>query len=361
MKEKAQKLPTVADIARLSGTNRSTVSRILNNKKGFSASEKCRLRVLEIAKKLKYQPKSSARSLATNKSYCIGVIVGDAYAFSSPFFIPVISEMTRLCSQNNYKVVLMPVHSDGNIDDEVSKAVRSGGCDGFYIGSGMIGRQTLRELSEHSIPVVTTESIDSRLGNRHKVSSVIEEIEPAYMELASELHRLGHRRIAAVINLAYVPNLMYRLNILKDSLKKFGIEIQESDVFAFTPQVNCVLADRKEARDEAIRVMPRLRRYSAVVAMSDLTALGVCDAFLESGIEPGKQIAVAGYDNLEETPFYPVKDPFLATIDPHKSEKGRMIAETLLDDMSRPGHGVVVRKIQAHFISRRSLCPVKNI
>ena len=357
MKEKTQKLPTVADIARLSGTNRSTVSRILNNKKGFSASAKCRLQVLEIAKKLKYQPKSSARSLATNKSYCIGVIVGDAYAFSSPFFIPVISEMTRACNQNNYKVVLMPVHSDGNIDDEVSKAVRSGGCDGFYIGSGMIGRQTLRELSEHSIPVVTTESIDSRMGNRHKVSSVIEEIEPAYMEMASELHRLGHRRIAAVINLAYVPNLMYRLNILKSSLKRFGIEINDNDVVAFTPQVNCVFADRDEAKLAAVREMARLRKYSAIVAMSDLTALGVCDAFLESGIEPGKQIAVAGYDNLEETPFYPVKEPFLATIDPHKSEKGRVIAETLLEDMSHLGHAIVVHNIKASFVPRRSLCP----
>jgi LacI family transcriptional regulator len=223
----------------------------------------------------------------------------------------------------------------------------------------MIGKHTMRELSEHSIPVVTTINAFAHADSRIKVSSVIEDVDSAYMEMASELYRLGHRKIAVAINMAFVPYLDERLNILKGMLKKLGLEIRNDSFLSFNTK--SIFSERNEAKISAAREMERIRKYTAIVAMSDLTAFGVCDALLEAGIEPGKDISVIGYNNLEASPLYPVKEPFLSTIDPLKEEKGKMIAEILLGMMSQSLQGVIVRKIQARYIPRHSLCPAKDI
>src|SRR5947209_10097280 len=66
---------TLADIAREMGVSKMTVSRAINNHPLVSAET--RERVLEVARRLNYQPNEHARALATNRSYMIGVVVPD--------------------------------------------------------------------------------------------------------------------------------------------------------------------------------------------------------------------------------------------------------------------------------------------
>src|SRR5918992_318680 len=66
---------TLADIARELGVSKMTVSRAINNHPLINAET--RARVLEVARRLNYQPNQHARALATNRSYLIGVVVPD--------------------------------------------------------------------------------------------------------------------------------------------------------------------------------------------------------------------------------------------------------------------------------------------
>ena len=66
---------TLSDIARELGVSKMTVSRAINNNALISAET--RQRVLEVARRMNYQPNQHARALATNRSYLIGVVVPD--------------------------------------------------------------------------------------------------------------------------------------------------------------------------------------------------------------------------------------------------------------------------------------------
>src|SRR6267154_2751135 len=66
---------TLADIARELGVSKMTVSRAINNNPLISSET--RKRVLEVARRMNYQPNQHARALATNRSYLIGIIIPD--------------------------------------------------------------------------------------------------------------------------------------------------------------------------------------------------------------------------------------------------------------------------------------------
>src|ERR1700730_3213159 len=83
-------LPTLEDVARLSRTSRSTVSRVINNQDGVS--EETRDKVLSAIQQLNYEPNRHARGLVTGRSHALGVIVPRTVTqiSSHSFFTPVI-------------------------------------------------------------------------------------------------------------------------------------------------------------------------------------------------------------------------------------------------------------------------------
>lgn len=94
-------MPTLKDVAELSGVTVTTVSRMLNNRS--YVSEKTKKKIREAMKELHYTPNEIARSLITKKSTMIGLIVPSA---RNPFFSQIIDAVERHCSKNNYKLLL---------------------------------------------------------------------------------------------------------------------------------------------------------------------------------------------------------------------------------------------------------------
>ncbi|MCF7853414.1 MAG: LacI family transcriptional regulator [Candidatus Pacebacteria bacterium] len=354
MADKRSKPATLADIAQLTGTNVSTVSRVLNDTRNFSASEDCRERILKTARELNYQPRNAARSLATGKSYCIGIILCNVEEdFTSPYFAPVLISLVKELEACGYSSLLMTVPYDDSIDTHVCNKVRSGGVDGFYIGSGLIGTQSLVELEKHHIPVVTTEHSNPTPLREASVCVVSEDCEDAYAAMAAELRSLGHRRVACFAK-GQILDLRLRVDSLRKALSEAGIETTDEDEFFYPPEFVHSMHDRFEARRAAAARLDWFRNYSAVVCASDMTAFGLMEVLQDAGMQPGRDISVAGYNNLEYSPYYRKPEPFLTTIDPRKPEKGRMIARLLLELIDQPGKKIPSQQIDARFILRRS-------
>ena len=94
-----------------------------------------------------------------------------------------------------------------------------------------------------------------------------------------------------------------------------------------------------------------LLKQKLIWCASDLTALGIADVLREKGIIPGKDIALIGYDNIEQlVPFNGT--PFLTTINPCQEELGIMIADMALEAIE--GISDTTRFLEANVIFRDS-------
>ena len=348
---------TISDIAKLAGTNRSTVSRVLNDSPNFSAGAECRKRIISIARKLKYQPRYSAKSLASGKTYCVGVILGTLENdLCSPYFASTLAEMNRTLLENGYTLTLLPINQGKVYDDEVLSTIRRHRCDGYFIGTDMAGSKTMNELSRQKIPLAIHQAssgiVKSGLCNAAEL-----DLRMAMESLAKEFARCSHQRVAYFVPEFFVNDerLAERLTQLQSALQRQGIDMRDNDIITYRPSAIGCLFDRVEAMHAALLHVDALKLHTAVAACSDLVALGMCDALRMRGIEPGKDIGIVGYDNIEESPNFPTKEPFLTTIDPDNRRMGRVIAEMLLDRIRNPTSTPATRSIPARLIIRKSL------
>ena len=354
---------TIADIARMTGKDRSTVSRALRGDTRYPVSEASRRAILEAARKLDYAPSHSARSLASGKSYTVGAALNRAEQdLGSPHFAAVLMEMNRVLLEAGYHLTLLPTDSDQPGADEVIDMIRCRRIDGLYIGSNMLTENVARELATHRMPVVTTEHVpESAKGGL--VSVVRRNDRPGMQALGEMLARRGHRRVAYVIPQHIVdnPNYAHRVPLFHEAMAEAKIPQRDDAIVTYTPTVRSNLADRAEARLAAEQRMDHLRRFSAIVGTSDLVALGVGDALCAAGLEPGRDVALAGYDNIEASPSYPVTSPFLTTIDPSRKRRGRQIGELLLAQMREPDADPRVCEVPSRLIVRRSLSEARAV
>src|SRR5678815_4350578 len=106
---------TLADIARELGLSKMTVSRAINNDPLVNA--KTRERVLEVSRRLKYQPNQFARALVTNRSFLIGVIVPD---LMHSYFAEILHGVSTFARPSNFQIVIG--NSEENVGREISEA-----------------------------------------------------------------------------------------------------------------------------------------------------------------------------------------------------------------------------------------------
>ena len=98
---------TLADIARELGVSKMTVSRAINNNPLISSAT--RKRVLELARRMNYQPNQHARALATNRSYLIGIIIPD---IMNLYFAEVIRAIETVARPAGFQLLICGTDED---------------------------------------------------------------------------------------------------------------------------------------------------------------------------------------------------------------------------------------------------------
>src|SRR5437764_2596530 len=122
---------TLADIARELGVSKMTVSRAINNHPLINSTT--RERVLEVARRLNYQPNQHARALATNRSYLIGVVVPD---LMHSYFAEIYRGIEEVARPAGYRNLIC------NTDEDAAKEIDEAGAllpriDGLIVASSL--------------------------------------------------------------------------------------------------------------------------------------------------------------------------------------------------------------------------------
>lgn len=313
---------SIYEIAKGANVSPATVSRALNPELRHKVKQKTLEKILDFCEANNYYGKLAARSLASGKTFCIGLVLGAIENdFASPFFAQQISGILDTLSVHGYtlKVIPVPHGKPKEIDKGVRKALLSNEVDGFILNAAMIGGETLSELKKMDFPVVilTAAHVEVQL-TEIPTFGINNQI--GFREFCGYLVKKGHRRIAM---LGAEEDM--RTALLKKEAEKAGIETAE---FLFHDLSPSIVRQTMQMYLKVKDNWDSLKKYPAWFCVTDLWALGARKAKEE--LAKGSDIFLCGYDNIEENVnYFNTEKPFLSTIAPPYRELGKAATEFL--------------------------------
>jgi DNA-binding LacI/PurR family transcriptional regulator len=286
------------DIAIATGVSRSTVSRVLNDAPlSVPVAAETRERILAAARDLGYQPNPHARALRGARMMLLGAIVRD---ITDPFFAGAIEAVSVEARKLGYNIVLGHAHAQATEALALAAMLEARQCDAILL-LGDMGDQPrlLADLRDTHVPVVALwqgSQLDLipavNVDNRSGIATAI-----------GHLRALGHRRIA-FIGGRLLGDIRERQDGYTEAMTNLLGEVP--------PGYLQHVANKPADGEAALRALMRLSpRPTAIVASSDVLAIGVLRGALVMGIQVPEELSVVGFDDI---PMATLTVPALTTV-----------------------------------------------
>ena len=331
---------TLRKLAEHLGLSRTTVSMILNDVAEASRfPEETRQRVVESAKRLGYRPNYFARSLGRKRAYLIGVIAPD---FGNGFEAAVLSGFERRLLNTGYtSFVSTHLWSPSLLQLHIETL-----CDRGAEGLLLINSTP---IASPGIPAVTI------CTDRSPIWSTRVSIDNAFgMATAiNHLAGLGHREIAFIKGPEGGGDTEERWKAIHATCKRLGVRVDPRLTVQLERLDPTGTRHAEEGRIAAEELLRRGKRFTALAAFNDISALGAMTALREAGRKVPEDVSVIGFDDIE---FASLAFPALTTIRQPMHEMGATAAELLLRKLAKDESVQNVR-VRPELILRSSTCP----
>ncbi|GAB3623895.1 LacI family DNA-binding transcriptional regulator [Mariniluteicoccus endophyticus] len=343
---------TIKTIAEDLGVSPATVSNAYNKPDQLSAA--LRERILARASDLGYDgPSAAAQSLRSGHSGAVGLLLSHHlhYAFSDPFAVAFLAGMTEACEDSGMALLLLPSRSDREAD---LAALRRANIDGLS-EICLMHNDDLRELARRrEVPFVGT------FANSATDYVAIDD-EGAGRLLGTHLAALGHRRVAVVLDsgrepgapierLAHVGPEDARDAPLTPLDAMFHVRVRGvveslpgAEVDVVQGGSNSLESGRAAADHLLAHGLP-----TAIVAISDVLALGVLARLEEAGVRVPEDVSVCGVDDIPDA-----ETAGLTTVHQPIREKGFRVGQLLVDPDLQPRQVV----LPIHLVERTTTGP----
>lgn len=306
---------TLEDIGKLAGVSRSTVSRVVNNNP--NVSDDVRERVREVIQTTGYHPNVAARTLASQHSWMIGLVLPQSVSafFADPYFPRLAQGIAQACNQYEYTLGLFLVGSKEDEEKIYPRISRKGFLDGILIQAGQIGDKLIDRLIDTSLPLVVV----GRPFQTENVSFIDIDNNVSAYNAVSHLIRLGRKRIGTIAGLPGSTVSIDRKDGYLKALSERGRIVDESLI---------VDSDFTEAGGyfSMQQILPA--KPDAIFAASDLMAIGAMRAVRDAGLKIPQDIAFVGFDDIPPATQH---DPQLTTIRQPIVQFGFNSVEILID------------------------------
>ena len=339
MKKSPKRKATIRDIAELVGVHHSTVSRALNAEMRAKISPAVVRKIERAAAKLGYYPNIVASSLKQNRSFAIGVLIPD---LMNPVFPPIIRGIQDTAEAAGYTVITANTDDEPDKESESLRMMQGRLMDGVLIATARREDPIVEQCIDRQIPFVLV----NRTVDRADVHAVIVDEYFAIRSTLDHLLEQGHERIAHVAGPAHTSTGYERATTFRTYMR------------ACNQVPDLVVSTNKFTTEEGARAFRKLLSiddsFTAVVAGSDLVALGCIDAMAEAGLKAPDDISIVGGNDM---PFLSRMDPALTTVAIPKYEMGARAATTLLDIIAGKNEEPVVTRLQPRLVVRHSTAP----
>jgi LacI family transcriptional regulator len=306
---------TLEDIARKAGVSRSTVSRVVNGHPNVRAE--VRQRVLEVVQETGYHPNAAARTLASQRSRMIGLVLPRTVSsfFTDPYFPHLTQGIAQACNQLDYTLGLFLVGSNEDEAKAFPRLSRRGYLDGVLIQTGQAGDQLIDRLVRSKMPLV----IIGRPFHSDGVNFIDVDNVDAARNAVGHLVRLGRQRIATITGPTNTTTGIDRREGYLRALAERGRAVED----ALVAEGDFSEASGYYAMQRLLPVKP-----DAVFAASDVMAFGAMRAIREAGLRIPEDIALVGFDDLPQAGR---SDPPLTTVRQQVVQFGMSSVEVLMD------------------------------
>lgn len=309
---------TVVDIANAAGVSKSTVSLVLQGSP--LVNEGTRAKVNSVMRELGYVYNRGAANLrqSGSKSKIIGVVVND---LTNSFFAELAVGVDMVVQSAGFVQFLSNTSESLDRQREVIASMREHGISGLILSPARATEAAdLKPLVAAGIPVV----VAVRNVQGAKVSSIVSDNREGIFAGVQHLASLGHTRIAFLGGFRDTAVFDERLDGYLSAIAACGFEVDESLVFPSVPS-------RAGGVEVIGQALAAARRPTAAVCFNDAVAFGVCDGLRANSLEPGRDFAVVGFDDVIEAK---TTVPALTTISVDPQGMGRRAAQLLLRQIS---------------------------
>ena len=295
---------TIRDVAKLCGVGVSTVSRAMNDHPDINPETKAK--IMQVIEEHNYIPNNSARNLKRTESNTVALLMK---GIDNPFFQGMFHMFEEMLSRRNYTFILQKVGFD---EDEINVALeleKEKKLKGIIFLGGRI-RENAQDFALLNVPYILCTVRQPQLPGESTAHFVaIDDVKESF-KVVDYLCSLGHRRIAIITSHQEERGV--------GSLRYEGYcKALRKNKIALDPELVCYmkhdLASFSAENGYAVtqELLAKGTEFTAFFATSDMTAIGVCKAILESGGRIPEDYSVVGFDGLDLTHFY---HPSITTI-----------------------------------------------
>jgi DNA-binding LacI/PurR family transcriptional regulator len=331
-------MTNIYEVAKKANVSHMTVSRVFNSPELVNANT--RKKILKIANELNYKPNPIARSMRTNKTNYLGLVLPDII---NPFFPEIVRGVDDCARENNYNVIL--VNTDNDYDTETSSIHMfvNRRVDGIII-SGIAGgkkdKEFIRKILIREIPVIL---IDRYIPDINCAYVITDNFKAAY-DATEYLIKLGHKKIGVISSPQKIKIFQDRLRGYRKALHDNGITCKED-----------LIIEGEESIDSGYRSVQELleksNKITAIFAMCDFLAFGIYKYMKENKLRIPEDISIISIDDIYTSSII---SPGLTTMAQKKYNMGYSAAKILINAIEK---GVNPRKkivLEAELMERDS-------
>ncbi|MBA3057281.1 MAG: LacI family DNA-binding transcriptional regulator [Gammaproteobacteria bacterium] len=310
--------PTIADVARVAGVSKATVSRFLNHRDKLLTKD-IATRVEVAIATLAYSPSPMAQALKRGRSRLIGLVVADV---TNPFSVAVLRGAEKACQDAGYLLMLFNLGNDSRREIEAIEALTAYQVEGFILNTLGRDAKAAAAAARHGKPVVL---VDRR---HHGMQADFVSLDNAgAVRLGA-----GHLLEAGYRELLFISEPIKNVSSREEREAAFRSFISESaaSVAGLQGRTFESAADDLQALDEALCGLRQRAgsRLPAVVSSNAVVTLRVVASMARLGWQFGSDVGLVGFDDTEWSPYI---GPGLSSIAQPTDELGRIAAGCLIE------------------------------
>lgn len=293
------------------GLSPATVSLVMNRSAvADSIPQETKDRIFAAARKFSYRPNFFARSLRTQRSFIIGVMVPEV---SEGYAALVMSGIEDHLLKEGYFYFVASHRHKPDLIDEYPKLLLGRSVD------GLIAVDTPWHHEDLPIPVVTVSGHNEVKG----VTNIVLDHSRAAEAALEHLVKLGHRRVAIIKGQEFSSDTEVRWNAIREAAARLGLTIN--------PKLTIQLEGDSSSPELGYQVTRKLLStrvpFTAMFAFNDISAIGAIRALREGGLRVPQDVSVIGFDDIQSAAY---QNPSLTTVRQPLRKMGEIAAQTVL-------------------------------